>query len=81
MSDCWRSVQKAGAPNKLGADFDIYSSEKDFFARQPAWTYCNYDDCGNHVGFPRDCGPTGAIGYQWCASHPTSFIFLCAESH
>jgi len=27
------------------------------------WSYCNYDSTG--IGFPRDCGPTGAVQYQW----------------
>lgn len=27
------------------------------------WSYCNYDDPG--VGFPRDCGVTKHVPYQW----------------
>ena len=65
MADCWRSVQKGGAPNKLGVDFEMFSTEKDFFARQPVWKSCDYDDCKSHVGYPRDCGPNGPVDYQW----------------
>eukprot|EP01052_Picozoa_sp_SAG31_P022135 SAG31_NODE_1747_length_7364_cov_5.070750_5_plen_288_part_00 len=61
----YRSTQKTGAPNKLGDDFQMYSTEQDFFARSPAWTFCNYDDCDHHVGFPRDCGPSGQTSYKW----------------
>jgi hypothetical protein len=65
MSDCWRSAQKGGAPNKLGVDFEMYSNEKEFFVRAPKWTSCDYDDCKTHVGYPRDCGATRAVPYQW----------------
>merc|ERR1712129_486115 len=44
-------------------DFALYSSWNDLLFDQNAWTYCNYDDTG--VGFPRDCGPNGAVGSQW----------------
>ena len=67
ITGCWRSKQQSGAPNKLGEDFQMFSSEPEFFARSPAWTFCNYDDCAsNHkVGYPRDCGPTGANTFAW----------------
>jgi hypothetical protein len=66
-SDCWRSKQTNGAGNKIGDDFQIFSSEKDFFGRTSSggigggWTSCNYDDCPTHVGYPRDCGPTTPV--------------------
>ena len=64
MSGCWRSKQSKGAGNKIGDDFQMFSTEKDFSGRTSSggigggWTFCNYDDCPHHVGFPRDCGPT-----------------------
>ncbi|CAL6335300.1 unnamed protein product [Bathycoccus prasinos] len=27
------------------------------------WPFCNYND--PDVGFPRDCGPNGAVGNTW----------------
>ena len=65
ITGCWRSKQQTGAPNKLGEDFQMFSSEPEFFARSPAWTFCNYDDCAHKVGYPRDCGPTGDIKFAW----------------
>eukprot|EP00929_Paragymnodinium_shiwhaense_P081613 TRINITY_DN4275_c0_g1_i11.p2 TRINITY_DN4275_c0_g1~~TRINITY_DN4275_c0_g1_i11.p2 ORF type:complete len:227 (+),score=30.52 TRINITY_DN4275_c0_g1_i11:34-714(+) len=44
-------------------DFDIYSSLDDAIADTKAWTFCNADDTG--IGFPRDCGPSAAVGGQW----------------
>ena len=34
------------------------------------WNYCNYDD--PTVGFPRDCGKTKAVPYQWNAINRVS---------
>eukprot|EP01050_Picozoa_sp_SAG11_P021594 SAG11_NODE_3878_length_2172_cov_8.010613_1_plen_283_part_00 len=70
MTDCWRSTQKSsGASNKLHADFDIYPTEADLFARSNAWQFCNFDDCdhGHNVGFPRDCGAASRVAYNWHA--------------
>ena len=53
----------SGGSNILNQDFELFSSYEDAVAGQGRWTYCNYDDAG--VGFPRDCGPTGAVGSQW----------------
>lgn len=47
--------------NMLGTDFKLYSSYKDALDDNNTWTYCNYD----HVGFPRDCGPTRRVPDQW----------------
>lgn len=49
--------------NRLNTDFKLYSSIADALADVRSWTFCNYDDGG--VGFPRDCGPNGAVGGQW----------------
>ena len=27
------------------------------------WRFCNYNDSG--IGFPRDCGKSGFVAYQW----------------
>jgi len=53
----------ASSNNVLGTDFDIYSSEADARSGTGAWTFCNYDD--PDVGYPRDCGASGAVGNQW----------------
>jgi len=49
--------------NKLGEDFNLYSSYEDALAGVGSWTFCNYND--NGVGFPRDCGPTGRKNHNW----------------
>lgn len=49
--------------NVLGVDFNLYSSYEDALADTGAWTYCNYND--NRIGFPRDCGPTAKVGWNW----------------
>lgn len=49
--------------NNMNVDFKLYSTLDDALADRNAWKSCNYDDGG--VGFPRDCGKTGAIGSQW----------------
>lgn len=50
-------------------DFGLYSSLSDAINDVNEWTYCNYDDCS--VGFPRDCGPTGYVAWQWNTNDPT----------
>ena len=51
-------------PNNIfNVDFKLYSSYADALNDTNSWTFCNFNDPG--VGFPRDCGPTGSIGYQW----------------
>jgi len=49
--------------NNLNTDFKLYSSVSDAESDTNPWQFCNYDDPG--VGFPRDCGKTGAVGGQW----------------
>ena len=56
MIDTWHDDH-----NVLGQHFDLYSSLEDALEEKNAWTYCNYNDPG--VAFPRDCGPTG--GLEW----------------
>jgi len=51
--------------NKLGTDFQLYSSMDDAIAGANPWKYCNYNDYGWQIGFPRDCGPNGGRGWQW----------------
>mmetsp|Transcript_24396 Transcript_24396/g.36189 ORF Transcript_24396/g.36189 Transcript_24396/m.36189 type:complete len:1032 (+) Transcript_24396:103-3198(+) len=53
----------SSANNVLNVDFKLYSSMSYALADMMAWTYCNYDD--TNVGFPRDCGPTNMVPYQW----------------
>ena len=49
--------------NKLGTDFDLFSTLPDALSGSNPWTYCNYDD--NNIGMFRDCGPTGYIPHEW----------------
>jgi len=49
--------------NVLGRDFKLYSNLMDAIFDRNAWTYCNYND--KYIGFPRDCGPTGYVPWQW----------------
>merc|ERR1711959_374046 len=49
--------------NKLNTDFGIFSTYADAIAKKNAWKFCNFNDKG--IGFPRDCGKTGAHGNQW----------------
>ena len=51
--------------NKHNVDFALYSSHLDAFYDTNRWTHCNFND--NRVGFPRDCGPTSLVGWQWNA--------------
>ena len=47
----------------VGTSFDLYSTYDDAINDRNKWTFCNGDDPG--VGFPRDAGPTVAVGGQW----------------
>jgi len=49
--------------NKLGVDFKLFSAYNDALEGTGNWTFCNYND--EAVGFPRDCGPTGQVSYNW----------------
>eukprot|EP00729_Bicosta_minor_P018203 gene18203-15822_t len=51
--------------NVLGVDFDIFSTLANAETRTNAWSFCNFDDQGVGVGFPRDCGPYGPSGNNW----------------
>lgn len=46
-------------------NYDLYSTLNDATSNQNAWQFCNGADAANKVGFPRDCGPTGAVGHTW----------------
>ena len=49
--------------NVLGTDFMLFSSYEDALSGTGNWTFCNYNV--EQVGFPRDCGPTGAVASNW----------------
>lgn len=53
----WKSAQ-----NTIHVDFDIFSTFEDATALTNPWNFCNFDD---GTGFPRDCGPTGAVEDVW----------------
>ena len=52
--------------NQNGVDFELYSSYAEAIAgdSSKAWKYCDYGNYDNY-GFPRNCGPTVAVGSQW----------------
>ena len=54
----WKSTD-----NERNNHFNLYSSYQDAVNNQNKWSSCNYDSTGK--GFPRDCGPSGAVGSQW----------------
>ena len=58
MKQNWMSTN-----NIINQDFGLFSTYADALNRANAWQYCNYDDRG--VGFPRDCGIVGGVGWQW----------------
>ena len=60
----WESAQ-SGTSNTLHANFELYSSMVDLASGANKWTYCDYDVAS--VGFPGQCGPTGAVSAQWNA--------------
>jgi len=53
------------AGNTWHEDFELYSSYQDALNGSNPWTWCNFND--RNVGFPRDCGPTGRVNYNWNA--------------
>jgi hypothetical protein len=62
MKNNWFSDGKISG-NTFNVDFKLYSTYADAVADTNAWTFCNFDD--PTVGFPRVCGPTGYVGWQW----------------
>eukprot|EP00941_MAST-03F_sp_MAST-3F-sp1_P004669 g4669.t1 len=60
MTEVWESKD-----NTMHKDYEIYSTEADLNGRLNPWTWANYDDFGNKIGFPRDSGPKHAIGSRW----------------
>jgi hypothetical protein len=57
LIDAWLQTD-----NSLNTDFELYSTYEDAIDGQNKWNYCNYHAT---VAFPRDCGPTIAVGSQW----------------
>jgi hypothetical protein len=47
----------------LNQDFELYSSIEDMEAGTDKWQFCNYNE--DDIGFPRDCGLTGAEFNYW----------------
>jgi len=62
MMDVW-----ASRGNLRSRDFDLYSTLDDALrgTNTGAWAFCNYDDHANRIGFPRDCGKDGPVGWVW----------------
>lgn len=75
QTDSWDSYDSLkqnwfSQSNTLNSDFGIFSTYQEAVDCKSAsssctgaWKFCNYDDPG--IGFPRDCGKTGAVGNQW----------------
>eukprot|EP00929_Paragymnodinium_shiwhaense_P081617 TRINITY_DN4275_c0_g1_i6.p1 TRINITY_DN4275_c0_g1~~TRINITY_DN4275_c0_g1_i6.p1 ORF type:complete len:319 (+),score=63.51 TRINITY_DN4275_c0_g1_i6:57-1013(+) len=61
--DAYQTLLVTWRDDNFHTDFDIYSTLDDATANTNAWTSCNADDAG--IGFPRDCGPSAAVGGQW----------------
>eukprot|EP00854_Cymbomonas_tetramitiformis_P009357 gene9357-11090_t len=59
LASNWSSTE-----NVLNVDFELYSSHADALAGTNRWTYCNYYTAPG-VGFPGECGATGAVAGQW----------------
>ena len=49
--------------NKLGENFQLYSSLEDAKEDKNRWKYCNYDESSVGIGFPYDCGPEEAASF------------------
>ena len=49
--------------NILGTDFELYDNLEDMADDVNKWAYCNYNI--PDVGYPRDCGKSGAVGSTW----------------
>merc|ERR1712226_1531790 len=51
--------------DKFNVDFALYSNYYDAVSNDESkrWTFCNFNDPG--IGFPRDCGPTGHVPWNW----------------
>ena len=67
----YRSVIQtwSSSDNILNIDFNLYSSYEDLKNDKNRWTSCNYDD--PLVGFPRDCGPSSLVTFQWTSNIST----------
>jgi len=59
----WYSDPDGEGTNIRGTDFKLYSTFEHAQNDQSPWNFCNYNDSG--IGFPRDCGPNGAVGSEW----------------
>ena len=49
--------------NQLDTDFKIYGSLEDMEAKANDWRFCNFNIYD--VGYPRECGPAGAVYNEW----------------
>ena len=62
----------ASANNIINQDFKLYSTYSDLINDSNPWAFCNYDDFGSLIGFPRDCGKSGGVGWQWTSTAQNS---------
>ncbi len=52
----------------------MYGSDSDMKNDTSRWMFCNFDD--STIAFPRHCGPSAAVGFQWYPSKPSNFFVL-----
>jgi len=57
----WADNPAGEGTNVLGSDFNMFSTFEDAKSDKNPWTFCNY----NAPGYPRDCGPSGYVPYEW----------------
>ena len=60
--------------NKLGIDFNLYSTLNDMINNTNPWLFCNYN--AKDIGFPRECGRKSPEKNRW-ASNP--FVKGCSK--
>jgi hypothetical protein len=53
------------AYNLMDTDFKLYSTYEDALADTNSWEYCDYQSSFDNYGFPRNCGPAGAVWNEW----------------
>lgn len=58
-------VISSDTDNQMHEDFDIYSTLEDALNDKNPWSFCNYTGYAIGIGFSRDCGPNGSVGFQW----------------
>jgi hypothetical protein len=61
--DAYEQLMVTWVSDGYKTKWNLFSTLSDAQAGTNAWAFCNGDDPA--IGFPRDCGPTSAIGGMW----------------